>query len=216
MWVESAKGECNFGQQEIAFRYTGLVTKADEHSLFKMGAKEIASQEGCSLTFMAKYDAREGNSCHIHISLRDDAEQPVFSGEGPHGFSKVFEQFIAGLLATLRELTLFVAPNVNSYKRFVPGSFAPTALAWGHDNRSCACALSGISLRRCASSAGYPAATSTPTWRWQRWSPRPVRHRAGTRPRAGVRGQCLRLRQGSAANYPQGGSRTVRDELGRP
>jgi glutamine synthetase len=143
MWVESAKGECNFGQQEIAFRYTGLVTKADEHSLFKMGAKEIASQEGCSLTFMAKYDAREGNSCHIHISLRDDAEQPVFSGDGPHGFSKVFEQFIAGLLATLRELTLFVAPNVNSYKRFVPGSFAPTALAWGHDNRSCALRVVG-------------------------------------------------------------------------
>ena len=72
MWVESAKGECNLGQHEIAFRYTGLVEKADEHSLFKMGAKEIAGQEGYSLTFMAKYDAREGNSCHVHISLRDD------------------------------------------------------------------------------------------------------------------------------------------------
>ena len=143
MWVESAKGECNFGQHEIAFRYTGLVPKADEHVLFKTGAKEIASQEGQSLTFMAKYDAREGNSCHIHISLREDSDQPVFSGDGPHGFSKVFEQFIAGLLATLRELTLFVAPNINSYKRFVPGSFAPTALAWGHDNRSCALRVVG-------------------------------------------------------------------------
>ncbi|HLN05831.1 MAG TPA: glutamine synthetase family protein [Acidimicrobiales bacterium] len=143
MWVESAKGECNFGQHEIAFRYTGLITKGDEHAVFKMGAKEIASQEGCSLTFMAKYDAREGNSCHIHISLRDDTDQPVFSGAGHHGFSKEFEQFIAGLLATLRELTLFVAPNVNSYKRFVPGSFAPTALAWGHDNRSCALRIVG-------------------------------------------------------------------------
>jgi PAS domain S-box-containing protein len=143
MWVESAKGECNLGQQEIAFRYTGLVTKADEHALFKMGAKEIASQEACSLTFMAKYDAREGNSCHIHVSLRDDSDQPVFSGDGNHGFSRVFEQFIAGLLATLRELTLFVAPNVNSYKRFVPGSFAPTALTWGHDNRSCALRVVG-------------------------------------------------------------------------
>jgi len=138
MWVESAKGECNFGQHEIAFKYAGPVAKADEHSLFKMGAKEIAAQEGHSLTFMAKYDAREGNSCHIHISLRDDLDQPVFAGDGRGGFSKVFEQFMAGMLASLPELTLFVAPNINSYKRFVRGSFAPTVLAWGHDNRSCA------------------------------------------------------------------------------
>jgi glutamine synthetase len=143
MWVESAKGECNLGQHEIAFRYTGLIEKADEHSLYKMGAKEIAGQEGYSLTFMAKYDAREGNSCHVHISLRDDADGPVFSGQGPHGFSPVFEQFIAGLLATLRELTLLVAPNINSYKRFVRGSFAPTALAWGLDNRTCALRVIG-------------------------------------------------------------------------
>jgi glutamine synthetase len=143
MWVESAKGECNLGQHEIAFRYTGLIEKADEHSLYKMGAKEIAGQEGYSLTFMAKYDAREGNSCHVHISLRDDSDRPVFSGSGPHGFSPVFEQFIAGLLATLRELTLLVAPNINSYKRFVPGSFAPTALAWGLDNRTCALRVIG-------------------------------------------------------------------------
>jgi glutamine synthetase len=142
MWVESAKGECNYGQHEIAFRYTGVVEKADEHSLFKMGAKEIAGQEGYSLTFMAKYDAREGNSCHVHISLRDDSDRPVFS-DGHHGFSRVFEQFIAGLLATLRELTLFVAPNINSYKRFVAGSFAPTALAWGRDNRTCALRIIG-------------------------------------------------------------------------
>jgi glutamine synthetase len=108
-----------------------------------MGAKEIAGQEGHSLTFMAKYDAREGNSCHVHISLRDDSDRPVFSGSGPHGFSPVFEQFIAGLLATLRELTLLVAPNINSYKRFVPGSFAPTALAWGLDNRTCALRVIG-------------------------------------------------------------------------
>jgi glutamine synthetase len=143
MWVESVKGECNFGQHEIAFRYTEPVVKADEHSLFKMSAKEIAAQEGRSITFMAKYDAREGNSCHIHISLRDDSGQPVFAGPRDHGFSEVFEQFMAGLLATLPELTLFVAPNINSYKRFVTGSFAPTALAWGHDNRSCALRVVG-------------------------------------------------------------------------
>jgi glutamine synthetase len=138
MVVESVKGECNFGQHEIAFKYNTLVDKCDEHSLFKLGAKEIASQQGCSLTFMAKYDEREGNSCHIHLSLRDADNKPVFAGSGPHGFSPVFEHFLAGQLAYSRELSLFLAPNVNSYKRFVAGSFAPTALLWGLDNRTCA------------------------------------------------------------------------------
>ncbi len=138
MVVESVKGECNYGQHEIAFRYAELVDKCDEHGLFKLGAKEIAAQEGYSLTFMAKFNEREGNSCHIHLSLRDEAGRPVFAGDGAHGFSPVFEHFLAGQLAYSRELALFLAPNVNSYKRFVEGSFAPTALAWGLDNRTCA------------------------------------------------------------------------------
>jgi glutamine synthetase len=138
MVVESVKGECNYGQHEIAFKYAELVDKCDEHSLFKLGTKEIAAQEGCSLTFMAKYNEREGNSCHIHLSLRDGDDQPVFAGERAHGFSEVFEHFLAGQLAYARELSLFLAPNVNSYKRFVDGSFAPTALLWGLDNRTCA------------------------------------------------------------------------------
>ncbi len=138
MVVESVKGECNFGQHEIAFQYAELVDKADEHGLFKLGAKEIAAQEGYSLTFMAKFNEREGNSCHIHLSLRDSDGRPVFAGDGPHGFSPVFERFLAGQLAYARELALFLAPNVNSYKRFVEGSFAPTALLWGIDNRTCA------------------------------------------------------------------------------
>ena len=138
MGVEAVKGECNFGQHEIAFKYNALVDKCDEHGLFKLGAKEIAAQEGCSLTFMAKYDEREGNSCHIHLSLRDEDNKPVFAGDRPHGFSEVFEHFLAGQIAYSRELSLFLAPNVNSYKRFVEGSFAPTALLWGLDNRTCA------------------------------------------------------------------------------
>ena len=137
MVVESAKGECNFGQHEIAFKYDTLVDKCDEHGLFKLGAKEIAAQRGVSLTFMAKYDQREGNSCHIHLSLRDADNAPVFAGDGEHHFSPVFEHFLAGLLAYSRELSMLLAPNVNSYKRFVAGSFAPTALLWGHDNRTC-------------------------------------------------------------------------------
>jgi glutamine synthetase len=87
---------------------------------------------------MAKFDQREGNSCHIHLSLRDADGRAVFAGNGPHGFSPTFEHFLAGLIARARELSLFFAPNVNSYKRFVPGSFAPTALLWGLDNRTCA------------------------------------------------------------------------------
>jgi glutamine synthetase len=137
MLVESVKGECNDGQHEIAFRYSEALAKADEHSLFKTGAKEIAAQEGHSITFMAKFDEREGNSCHIHFSLRTDVGRPAFS-EGARGHTEVFERVLAGMLATLGETALFLAPNVNSYKRFVQGSFAPTAIAWGHDNRTCA------------------------------------------------------------------------------
>ncbi|HEV7654190.1 MAG TPA: glutamine synthetase family protein [Mycobacteriales bacterium] len=137
MTVESAKGECNLGQHEIAFRYGEALSTCDDHVLYKTGAKEIAAQDGRSLTFMAKYDEREGNSCHVHLSLRSSDGGPVFS-DGGHGHSKTFDSFLAGLLAGMRELTLFCAPNVNSYKRYVPGSFAPTALAWGRDNRTCA------------------------------------------------------------------------------
>ncbi len=138
MIVESEKGECNRGQHEIAFKYASVIDKCDEHSVFKLGAKEIAAQQGHSLTFMAKFDEREGNSCHIHLSLRDDHDAAVFSGVGAHGFSPTFEHFLAGLVTYAREMSLFLAPNVNSYKRFVDGSFAPTALVWGIDNRTCA------------------------------------------------------------------------------
>lgn len=138
MVVESVKGECNYGQHEIAFKYAELLDKCDEHSLFKLGTKEIAAQEGFSITFMAKFNEREGNSCHVHLSLRDEGDRPVFAGDRDHGFSEVFEHFLAGQLAYARELALFLAPNVNSYKRFVEGSFAPTALLWGLDNRTCA------------------------------------------------------------------------------
>jgi glutamine synthetase len=138
MQVESAKGECNLGQFEIAFYYSGILDKADEHALYKLGAKEIAAQEGMSLSFMAKFDQKEGNSCHVHLSLRDELGAPLFVGHEPQAMSETFEHFLAGLLATTRELTFLYAPNINSYKRFAPGSFAPTALAWGRDNRTCA------------------------------------------------------------------------------
>ena len=141
---EAVKGECNQGQQEIGFRYNEALVTCDNHVIYKNGAKEIADQHGKSLTFMAKYDEREGNSCHIHLSLRDKDGSAVFAdGSRPHGMSTTFCSFVAGLLDTLRELTLFYAPNINSYKRFADGSFAPTAVAWGLDNRTCALRIVG-------------------------------------------------------------------------
>lgn len=146
LYVESVKGECNLGQHEIAFRYDEAEITADNHALYKTGAKEIAAQHDCSLTFMAKVDEREGNSCHVHLSLRDGTGAPVMADPGrPErwGLSTIGEHFLAGQLAALSELTLLFAPNINSYKRFTPGSFAPTALAWGVDNRTCALRLVG-------------------------------------------------------------------------
>jgi glutamine synthetase len=144
LYVESAKGECNFGQHEIAFRYADAVTTCDNHSIYKTGAKEIAAQDGMSITFMAKPNTREGNSCHIHLSLRSASDgAPVLAGDGPYGLSKIGEHFLAGQLAALREFALCYAPNINSYKRYLEGSFAPTAIRWGPDNRTCALRLVG-------------------------------------------------------------------------
>ena len=128
--VENSKGECNDGQHEINFKYGPALQTADQHVIYKTGAKEIAALEGQSITFMAKFNEREGSSCHIHLSVKglDDTG---------------FERFVAGQLACLRELTLFYAPNINSYKRFASASFAPTAVAWGHDNRTCAVRIVG-------------------------------------------------------------------------
>ena len=149
LYVESAKGECNLGQHEIAFRYAEALQTCDNHVIYKEGAKEIAAQEGMALTFMAKFDQREGNSCHIHISVRGDGtkygdgEAVMADGDDHSALSPLGSRWVAGQLAHMRELTLFSAPNINSYKRFVPGSFAPTTVAWGRDNRTCAVRLVG-------------------------------------------------------------------------
>ncbi|PWU48459.1 glutamine synthetase [Micromonospora globispora] len=140
---ESAKGECNLGQHEIAFRYDEAIACADHHAIYKNGAKEIAAQEGMAITFMAKPNAREGNSCHIHFSLRDRDGRSAMLGDGPAHLSVTGQRVLAGLLDTMREMSLFFAPNINSYKRYQPGSFAPTALRWGTDNRTCALRLVG-------------------------------------------------------------------------
>jgi glutamine synthetase len=137
MAVENSKGECNYGQHEINFRYADALRAADDHSIYKNAAKEIAAQDGMSISFMAKFNEREGSSCHIHFSLADEKGM-VFERD-----RQVFEQFLAGQLACMRELTLLLAPNVNSYKRYAPGSFAPTAIAWARDNRTCSLRVIG-------------------------------------------------------------------------
>jgi glutamine synthetase len=147
MNVESAKGECNFGQHEIGFLYDEALVTADNHAVYKTAAKEIASAHGKALTFMAKFNEREGNSCHIHLSLRRTDGGIAFwdteLDDGKGARTPTYDQFIAGILATMRDFTLLYAPNINSYKRFAGGSFAPTAVAWGLDNRTCAVRLVG-------------------------------------------------------------------------
>jgi glutamine synthetase len=139
--VEGAKGECNLGQHEIGFLYDDVLVTADNHAVYKTVAKEIASHHGKSLTFMAKYNEREGSSCHIHLSLRGQDGKIVFWEDEKR--SALYDQFVAGVLATMTDFTLLYAPNINSYKRFADGSFAPTAIAWGEDNRTCAVRLVG-------------------------------------------------------------------------
>ena len=129
--VESSKGEAWPGQHEINFHFADALTTADNHAVYKNGAKEIAHLEGCSITFMAKPDHTWiGNSCHVHGSLWRDGEA-AFTDDG------LFGAFLAGWIACARELAVFLAPNVNSYKRYAAGSWAPTTLAWGNDNRTC-------------------------------------------------------------------------------
>lgn len=139
--VEFSKGEWGPGQQEINLRYADFLEMSDRHAIYKHGAKEIALQQGCSLTFMAKWDKRyAGSSMHLNASLWDKSGiNSHFPGEekiGPIHTSPIFRWFLGGWMAHIREIFLFYAPYPTSYKRFVAGSFAPTGIAWSYDNRT--------------------------------------------------------------------------------
>ncbi|MCH7709214.1 MAG: glutamine synthetase [Myxococcales bacterium] len=140
--VEFSKGEWGPGQHEINLRYAPALEMADRHVIYKLAAKEIAAAQGFSLTFMAKFhEDLAGSSLHIHVSLVDDTGAPVFAGDEPLAgtpvtSSPVFRSFLGGLLSHVHELTLLLAPNVNSYKRYRAGTFAPTGIAWSYDNRT--------------------------------------------------------------------------------
>jgi len=153
--VESSKGEWGPGQQEIGLRYADLLEMADRHAIYKHAAKEIAWQHGRAITFMAKWDERyAGSSCHIHMSLWNEEGQALFAGE-----SDLFRWFLGGWMAHIRELFAFYAPYPASYKRYVAGSFAPTGIAWSHDNRTAGFRIvgRGSSLRIECRTAGADA-----------------------------------------------------------
>ncbi len=156
--VENSKGECNLGQHEINFRYADALRCADEHAIYKNAAKEIAAQEGMSISFMAKFNEREGSSCHIHFSLADERGRRCSPAS-----AAIFESFLAGQLACLRELTLLLAPNVNSYKRYAAGVVRPHRGGLGARQPHLRAARRRRGGRRCASRTGPAALTSTPT-----------------------------------------------------
>ncbi len=134
--VESSKGEWGRGQHEINFVYDHPLAMADMHTVFKQGVKEIAAQHGKCVTFMAKpWAAEVGSSCHIHISLWRAGKNLFWDSAGKDG-SKAFREFLGGLLKYSPELCYFFAPGINSYKRYQPASWAPTKMAWSHDNRT--------------------------------------------------------------------------------
>ena len=189
MHVETSKGEAWPGQQEINFRFADALTMADNHVIYKNGAKEIAFLNGCSITFMAKpFQDWIGNSCHIHSSLWRDGE-PCFATD-----ETLFSRWLAGQIACFKELAVFLAPTINSYKRFAAGSWAPTTLAWGNDNRTCGFRVVGH---------GAPPGRDAHPRRRRQSVPRvrggdrgrAARDRARARAAAGARGQRLRVRR---------------------
>jgi glutamine synthetase len=145
--VEFSKGEAWYGQHELNFRYADAVTAADRHTIYKNGVKEIAHQNGISATFMAKPSEKDiGSSCHIHLSLVDGDGKPVFVDDGEE--TDAFRHFLGGMRAHIRELALFIAPSVNSYKRYAAESWAPTSVSWGRDNRTCGFRIVGHGASR--------------------------------------------------------------------
>ncbi len=144
--IENSKGEADAGQEEVNYRYSDALDTADNHSIVKHGIKEIAWTKGKSVTFMAKYDHRKaGSSAHCHQSLWTLDGKPAFAdASDPHGMSQTMKNYMAGQLAYARDMTVFLAPYVNSYKRFSIGMFAPTKAVWSADNRTAGFRVCGV------------------------------------------------------------------------
>ena len=188
MRVETSKGEAWPGQQEINFRFADALTMADNHVIYKNGAKEIAFLNGCSITFMAKpFQDWIGNSCHIHSSLWRDGEACFATDEA------LFSRWLAGQIACFKELAVFLAPTINSYKRFAAGSWAPTTLAWGNDNRTCGFRVVGHGAARRAETR-IPGGDANPYLAFAAViAAGPARDRARARAAARSRGERVRV-----------------------
>jgi glutamine synthetase len=171
--VEFSKGEFGRGQHEINLRFADVLEMADRHMIYKNGVKEIAALAGRSVTFMAKWSMAEaGSSFHLHSSLWDAAGETslMWAEQAPYHMSDLGRHYLGGLVATARELAWMFAPFVNSYKRYQAGSWAPTAVVWGRDNRTCGFRLVG-EHKGFRVETGCPGRTATRTWPWRRRSP---------------------------------------------
>jgi glutamine synthetase len=162
--VENSKGEAEAGQEEVNYRYSDALDTADNHVIVKNGIKEIAFSKGKSVTFMAKYDHRRaGSSSHIHQSLwTPDGGAAFADPAGPHGMSALMQHFLAGQLAHAQEITAFLAPYVNSYKRFCIGMFAPTKAVWSADNRTAGFRVCGVGSKAVRVECRIPGADVNP------------------------------------------------------
>lgn len=162
--VENSKGEADAGQEEINYRYSDALDTADNHVIVKQAVKEIAWAKGKSVTFMAKYDHRKaGSSSHIHQSLWSlDGKPSFFDKAAPHGMSDMMKHFLAGQLAHARDITAFLAPFVNSYKRFCVGMFAPTKAVWSADNRTAGFRVCGADTKAVRVECRIPGADINP------------------------------------------------------
>jgi len=161
--VETSKGEAEVGQEEINIRYGDALAACDRHTLAKHAVKEIAEQHGHAATFLPKWHAdRVGSAAHIHQSLFHGTENAFHDAGADHGMSRTMRQYVAGLLKYAPDCTLLMAPYINSYKRFVPGTFAPTKAAWSVDNRTAGFRLVGEGTRAVRIECRIPGSDMNP------------------------------------------------------
>jgi glutamine synthetase len=161
--VENTKGEAEAGQEEVNYRYSDALDTADNHAIIKTAVKEIAWTQGKCVTFMAKYDHRRaGSSSHVHQSLWQDGTAAFFDKGAPHGMSAVMRHYLAGQLTHAQEITAFLAPYVNSYKRFCVGMFAPTKAVWSTDNRTAGFRVCGAGTKAVRVECRIPGADVNP------------------------------------------------------
>ena len=205
--VENSKGEWGPGQEEINVQYAEALEMADRHAIIKNGCKEIAYGLGKAVTFMAKWDyGMAGSSCHVHQSLWSaDGKSPLFFDKaGEHGMSETMKHYLAGQLEHAGEITYFLAPYINSYKRFMAGTFAPTRAVWSFDNRTAGFGCAAPTPRRSRVECRVGGADLNPLPRLCGAARRRARrHREEDDARARILGATPTIRRSSSARSPR-------------